>query len=236
MRYLVISDIHANPDALLAIEEPHDTVICLGDIVDYGPDPISCIQYLRERQDTLLRVRGNHDNAVAFRVDCQCGEAFKHLSVETREYMWSVLSPEELEYLGGVETGLMLESGGRPVFAVHAAPSDHMFKYLTPDTPAEELAEEMESVTADIVLTGHSHRPFVRRFGDRLLVNVGSVGQPRDGIPRVSYAILEDGKVELKRADYDVEAAVAKLKSLPLSERAIQQLSHILLHAESPPL
>jgi len=234
MRYLVVSDIHANPDALMAIDEPHDAVICLGDIVDYGPDPSPCIDYFRA--ENTYRVRGNHDNAVAFRVDCACGEAFRHLSVETREYMWQVLSREELDFMGSAETSLMLESGGKPVLAVHAAPSDHLFKYLTPDTPMEELAGEMEAVSADIVLTGHSHRPFIREFGQRMLVNVGSVGQPRDGIPQVSYAVLENGRVELKRTDYDIAAAVGKLKALPYGDRTREQLIHILEHAGTPPL
>ncbi|HDY69600.1 MAG TPA: metallophosphoesterase [Actinobacteria bacterium] len=233
MRYLVVSDIHANPDALMAIDEPHDAVICLGDLVDYGPDPSPCIQYFQ--QDNVYRVRGNHDNAVAFRMDCACGEAFKHLSLETREYMWSVLSGEDLHFLGDAGTSLMLESGGRPVLAVHAAPSDHLFKYLTPDTPVAELAAEMEAVSADIVLTGHSHRPFIREFGERMLVNVGSVGQPRDGIPSASYAVLEDGRVELKRTEYDIEAAVGKLKALPYGEKTTEQLIHILRHAGTPP-
>lgn len=233
MRYLVLSDIHANPDALMAIDEPHDAVICLGDIVDYGPEPSPCIDYFRG--ENVHRVRGNHDNAVAFRVDCACGEAFRHLSIETREHMWQLLSGEELRFLGDVETSLMLESGGRPVLAVHAAPSDHLFKYLTPDTPPEELAEEMETVKADIVLTGHSHRPFIREFGERMLVNVGSVGQPRDGIPRVSYAVLENGRVELKRVDYDIEATVGKLRALPYSKKTREQLIHIIEHAGTPP-
>lgn len=233
MRYLVLSDIHANPDALEAIDEPHDAVICLGDIVDYGPAPSPCIDFFRGRN--VHRVRGNHDNAVAFRVDCACGEAFRHLSVETREYMWQVLSNEELRFLGEAETGLMLESGGRPVLAVHAAPSDHLFKYLTPETPVEELAEEMESVSADIVLTGHSHKPFAREFGERLLVNVGSVGQPRDGIAEASYAVLENGRVELKRVAYDVEAAIGKLEALPYGERTKSQLMYILQNANAPP-
>lgn len=234
MRYLVISDIHANPDALMAIDEPHDAIICLGDLVDYGPDPQACIDYLRHGQ--VQRVRGNHDNAVAFRMDCQCGAAFRHLSEETREYMWSILSQEELGYLGDAATSLQLKSGGRPVYAVHAAPSDHLFKYLTPDTPAAELAEEMELVAADIVLTGHSHRPFIREFGERLLVNVGSVGQPRDGIPRASYAVLENGSVELKRVDYDVAAAASKVRGMPLPEKSIEQLVFILEHAGAPPV
>jgi putative phosphoesterase len=233
MRVLVISDIHGNLDALSAIDEPCDRVICLGDLVDYGPEPAACIESLRSRG--LDRVRGNHDNAVAFRVDCGCGEAFKHLSVATREYMWQVLDEDTLAWLGAAPTSLQAEIDGRRILAVHAAPSDHMFKYLTPDTPDRELAEEASLVDADIILTGHSHRPFQRRFGDKLLVNVGSVGQPRDGIPRVSYAVIEDGGIELKRVDYDVGSAMAKIRKLPLKELVRDQLAYILEHAGTPP-
>lgn len=235
MRILVISDIHANIDALEAIDEPCDQVICLGDIVDYGPEPAACIDFLRQLSVPLLRVRGNHDNAVAFRIDCGCGEAFKHLSVATREYMWEVLGAPETTWLGEAPTSLMTESDGSSIFAVHAAPSDHLFKYLKPDTPDGELAAEAAVVDADIILTGHSHQPFIRAYGGKLLVNVGSVGQPRDGIPKVSYAVIAGGEVELKRIDYDVSAAVAKTMALPLDDQVRQQLAYILEHATEPP-
>lgn len=233
MRILVLSDIHGNIDALEAIDEPCDRILFLGDAVDYGPDPIACIEYLAERD--ALRVRGNHDNAVAHKVDCGCGEAFKHLSVITREYMWQILSPGQLEWLGEADTSLELWQTGKSVYATHAAPSDNLFKYLPPDIMDEEL--ELESVVAgaDIILTGHTHKPFARTAGDWLFVNVGSVGQPRDGIPRASYAIIENGQVELKRVDYDVERAVGRLKQLPIDHGAIEQLAYILEHALTPP-
>lgn len=236
MRVLVISDIHGNIDALEAIDEPCDRVICLGDIVDYGPEPAACIELLKKQERQMQRVRGNHDNAVAFRVDCECGEAFKHLSVATREYMWKVLDDEQLAWIGRPPTSLETAIDNKKIFAVHAAPSNHMFKYLRPDTPDAELAAEAAAVDADIILTGHSHQPFVRDFGGRLLVNVGSVGQPRDGIPRVSYAVINGGDVELKRADYDVEKAVARTAALPLNELVRDQLAYILLHASEPPV
>lgn len=235
MRALVISDIHANIDALRAIDEPCDAVVCLGDIVDYGPEPAACIDYLRNLTVPLLRVRGNHDNAVAFRVDCACGEAFKHLSILTREYMWQVLDREQLEWIGEPETILKLESGGSSVYATHAAPSDNLFRYLTPETSDKDLALELKTAGADIVLTGHTHKPFIRKIDGKLMVNVGSVGQPRDGIPRASYAIIEGGQVELKRVDYDVAAAVAKLRALPLNPAAIGELVFILEYADTPP-
>jgi predicted phosphodiesterase len=105
--------------------------------------------------------------------------------------MWQVLGEKELAWLGEPPTSMVLNSGDKRVFVTHAAPSNHLFKYLTPETPDEEIAEELGIGGADIVIVGHSHRPFVRGVKGRLLVNVGSVGQPRDGIPKASYAILE---------------------------------------------
>ncbi len=232
MRTLVLSDIHANIDALEAISESFDAVLFLGDVVDYGPDPVSCIDWLRKR--SAMRVRGNHDNAVAFRVDCGCGQAYLHLSLATRKYMWQALDAEQLSWTGSAQTSLALESGGRRVFAVHAAPSDHLFKYVTPETPDSELDEEGSVAGADIVLMGHTHKPFTRQVSGRLLVNVGSIGQPRDGIAAASYAVLEDGQVELKRVDYNVGAAVAKLRALPLEQRVIDELVFILENAGMP--
>lgn len=233
----MLSDIHGNIDALRAIEEPCDSIIFLGDMVDYGPEPAACMELLKDRGgEKLLRARGNHDNAVAFRVDCACGEAFKHLSVATREYMWEILDDQQLKWLAEPATSLEMEIDGQRIFAVHAAPSDHMFKYLRPGTPEEELSGEAALVDADIILTGHSHQPFLRDFGGKLLVNVGSVGQPRDGIPQASYAVIENGAVELKRIGYDVEAAVAKTRALPLDDLVKEQLAYILKNATEPPV
>ena len=98
MRLLLIADIHGNYEALQTVLEiPHDRAICLGDIVDYGPDPDKCIDLLRKK--AIPTIRGNHDNAVAFKVDCQCGYKYKHLSIATREYTWKVLDRDRMEYL-----------------------------------------------------------------------------------------------------------------------------------------
>lgn len=233
MRILVLSDIHGNIDALEAIDEPFDRILFLGDVVDYGPEPGACIEYLAEHN--ALRVRGNHDNAVAFTTDCACGEAFKHLSVITRKYMWSILSPAQLKWVGDADTSLELWQTGKSIYATHAAPTDNLFRYLTPDMTDSQLELETEAAGTDIVLTGHSHQPFARLIKNRLIVNVGSVGQPRDGIPRASYAIIENGQVELKRVDYDVERAVTRLEQLPIDPGAIGELAYILRHASSPP-
>ena len=76
--------------------------------------------------------------------------------------------------------------------------------------------------------------PFMKEIGGRLMVNVGSVGQPRDGIAKASYAVLENGEVELKQVQYDVKSAIARLRKLPIDKTAIDELSYILKHAKMP--
>ena len=98
MKLLLIADIHANYEAFQAVlEVPHDRAICLGDIVDYGPEPEKCIDFLQKK--VIPTTRGNHDNSVAFKVDCQCGYKYKHLSIATREYTWKALDKYRIEYL-----------------------------------------------------------------------------------------------------------------------------------------
>lgn len=133
MRILIISDIHANIEALEAIREEYDCFICLGDLVDYGPSPRECIDFIKNNAHAV--VRGNHDNAVAFRMDCKCSEAYKLMSVKTRELMWSILGEEEINYLGSLPSNRVLELGGARFFLTHATPTDHLFKYLPPDSP-----------------------------------------------------------------------------------------------------
>jgi len=235
MRTLVISDIHGNIDALRSIDEPCDNIICLGDIVDYGPDPRACIEYFYDRQ--VLRSRGNHDHAVAFCVDCQTPHGpYRRLSLLSREYTAAILDDTEKHWLGDAPTSVTMEHDGLRIFAVHGAPSNHMYKYLSPRTSDEDLAREVAEVDADIIFVGHVHQPYVKSFDGKQLVCVGSVGQPRDGIPSACYAIIENGEVEIRRASYDVEAAVKKTRSMPLEGPVIDQLVYLLEEAKPPPV
>lgn len=131
MKILLIADIHANLEALQTVlEVPHDRVICLGDIVDYGPDPDKCIELLRKKNIPTLR--GNHDNAVAFKVDCQCGYRYKHLSIATREYTWGVLDQSQMEYLQKLPLVVREEIDGKKLFLTHASPRS-IFEYIKPE-------------------------------------------------------------------------------------------------------
>src|SRR5208283_4352892 len=97
-KLLLISDIHANYETLQTVLQiPHDRAICLGDVVDYGPDPNKCIDLLRKK--AIPTIRSNHDSAVAFKVDYHCGYKYRNLSVATREYTSKVLDRSRMDYL-----------------------------------------------------------------------------------------------------------------------------------------
>ena len=225
MRILVVSDIHANHAALREMPENVDRVLCLGDLVDYGPEPRPCIDWVRDRQ--AITVRGNHDNAVALRVGCGCAPAMLEAAEETRGLMYDLLSPADLDYLGSRPLTADVTLGGVRFHLVHATPSDPLFTYLRPGQETR-WAEEAAHVDADVLLVGHTHLPMVMRVGRKLVVNPGSVGQPRDGDPRAAYAIVEDGEPRLERAAYDVEATVNALGMRALTNRTVESLTRVL--------
>jgi predicted phosphodiesterase len=107
MRLLILSDLHGNRAAVEAIHEPYDAMVCLGDLVTYGPDPAFCTDYVRER--ARWRVRGNHDHAAAFGVEPRCVPAYAPLASATLAFTEQVLDSEQRRFLG--EAPLTVESG-----------------------------------------------------------------------------------------------------------------------------
>ncbi len=229
MKALIVSDIHGNIEALRAVEKAAgdvDTVLFLGDVVDYGPQPRECIEWLRGHG--RMSLRGNHDNAVLTRVDCRCGQAFHPFSVATRELMWKILDESDYEYLRAFRPEEEIDLGGRPAYAAHAAPSDTLFKYIRPDTPADVLAAEAEKVDTELVLLGHTHFQMDRTVAGVRFVNPGSVGQPRDGDPRAGFALWDDGEITFHRIEYDIDATVDALRRRDLEQHVIDRLAQVL--------
>jgi protein phosphatase len=231
MRYLILTDIHANIDALDALDEPYHLLLVLGDLVDYGAAPGQIVRWVRER--ALVAVSGNHDYAMATGADCRSSPISYALSVATREYFRPLLSQDEIGYLGGLLEQFTLQAGGARFHLVHATPRDPRYEYLSGDADEEvwravvgELAEREEWL-----FVGHTHRPFVRRIGRLTVVNPGSLGMPVDGDPRACYAIWDDGEVRLKRVGYDVERAVRRLHESGLSEEVTAKMSAVLRYA-----
>lgn len=235
MRILVISDLHANLAALeAAVQERFDRLICLGDLVSYGPAPNEVIRFVRDQAFTT--VRGNHDHAIALDVDCQCSPSNKALAEATLAYHRNLLDSESLDWLRALPISADFKLDGYRFAAFHGTPRDPLYGYaITPDLPDDQLREEIDGIRADFILLGHTHLPMVRGIGSRVVVNPGSVGQPRDGTPQASYAIIEDGIVELKRAEYDLRKTLDALTSLPLSREVIDRLIAILAGGGAEP-
>jgi len=229
MELLLISDIHANYEALKTVLQiPHDRTICLGDIVDYGPDPDKCIDLLNMK--VIPTTIGNHDHSVAFRVDCKCGNKYRHLSVATREYTCKILGKLRIDYLQKLPRLIKEEIDGTKLYFTHANPRS-INEYIKPETPDEEIwsmiNEAIEPVDAEFLIVGHSHIPVNRKLRNLTIINPGSVGQPRDGDPRASCAIFdtETGNTEFIRFDYNTDAVCAKIEQrMPYAQELIDIL------------
>jgi putative phosphoesterase len=224
MRILVVSDIHANWPALAAINEPHDVCLCLGDLVDYGPDPGPCVRWAM--QHAHYAVRGNHDHGVAQGVPVSGERGYRYLTRSTRPLMWDSLGREERGYLLRLPLTQRITLGGKRFLLVHGTPRDPLDEYVLKDR--EIWAKRIEKADADIVCVGHSHMQFSLFLDGVVVLNPGSVGQPRDGDPRAAYAVIEDGRISLRRVEYPIEETIARLEASEVPDRAKQIFSQCL--------
>ncbi len=227
MKILILSDIHANLNALEAVlktEKGYDKIFFLGDIVDYGTKPAECLDFIRSNADYF--VRGNHDNALGYDVECGSMGTFREYSVETRKWHQELLNKEEKEFLRQMPLSLHIEVDGYEFHLTHASPEGDIFKYL----PPEEIDEKIISnINADFILIGHTHIQFSKKIGNKLVVNPGSIGLARDG-GEACYALFSDGSFELKRVKYNTEKTIRELFDAPLSQKTKEGLKSVLLH------
>jgi putative phosphoesterase len=230
MRILVVSDIHANWAALSAIDEPFDVCLCLGDIVDYGPDPGPCVRWAMAH--ATYAIRGNHDHGVAQGIWVQGDSGFKYLTQVTRPTMWESLGGEERRYLLQLPVTQQFTLGGLRFFLVHATPRDPLDEYLSKDI--QSWAKRLQKVDADIICVGHTHVQFNLKVKDKIVLNPGSVGLPRDGDPRAAFAIIEDNKIELKRVEYPIEETVRRVEAMPWHPRAKEMTAFVLRNGRLP--
>lgn len=223
MNIVIVSDIHANLEALTSIPERYDELWVLGDLVDYGPSPREVIDFVRSHATVV--VRGNHDHAVAFGEDPCCSPAFRAMASATLAYTKAILSPDDLEYLSKLPLIAERVVDGIRFLLCHAAPSDPLYKYVPPDSNLWD--SEAERADADVLLVGHTHLPFVRSIGNSIIVNPGSLGQPKQGNPQACYAIWDRG-IELRSFDYAIDQTVAKIGRMPIPSRIRADLIAVL--------
>ena len=224
MKILILSDIHANIEALRAVQESYDELWVLGDLVNYGPDPVDVVEWVWRR--ATLVVRGNHDHAVGLGLPPRCSAPFLHAARAMQTYTSSVLSHEQKQYLSQLPTRLDREVDGVRFIACHAVPSEPLFRYCPPDSPWWPVIAD--DAPADVILAGHTHLPFMRRFSGRLVVNPGSIGQPKHGRAEACYAVWEDGRAELRSTPYPVAETIRKLRMLDVDGTVIEQLAAVL--------
>jgi putative phosphoesterase len=220
MRLAIIADIHGNRPALEAVIKsapPVDGWICAGDVVGYYPDVNEVCQVLLNLRAVVIR--GNHDAYVSGELLPNEERRVLYRTDWTREH----LTPSNARWIKGLPVEAAFSFGASRLFVRHASPWDEE-TYLYPDSA--RLAE-IRLAKNEYLFLGHSHHPMRVAAGDGLVINPGSVGQPRDYNPAASYAVLDldSGTVEHRRALYDVASYQQHLRDLEWPESTIAILS-----------
>ena len=218
MKIAIISDIHGNLTALnTVLEEIGDMrILCCGDIVGYNPWPNEVIEIVINKK--IASVMGNHDFATVI------GNTSDFNPIAARAIEWTIekIMEDNIEFL----KSLPLKYNDENFVIVHGSPRDQLNEYVYPEHPYIESF--LEDITQDILILGHTHIPFVKRFSDKVILNPGSVGQPRDGNPYASYAILDAEKkeVDIKRVKYDIEEVADRIIKECLPVELAMRLFH----------
>jgi predicted phosphodiesterase len=231
MKYAIISDIHSNLEALtkaLAIidEKKVDEIICLGDIVGYGANPNQCVELVRSRCSAA--VLGNHDAAAL-----NTALAYDFNAIARRAVFWTSdeLTAENKSYLSSLPMTLKKEN----ILFVHSSPDvPEAWDYII---DPEEASSAIRGFDERICFIGHTHVPgiftehgrakFVTQE-EQYIVNVGSVGQPRDGNPKLAFGIFDSAvwEYELIRSEYDIQTAAEKIYAAQLPEELGNRLMY----------
>lgn len=217
MRIGAIADIHANKPALEAVLDdmpPVDRLVCAGDVVGYYPWPAACLETVRDRD--IPCVQGNHDRAVA------TGDAagFNAMARAGVAHARQELADRDLDWLRALPTERTVAE--RRIAIVHGHPDDPD-RYTFPAQFGPDLLRGREAL-----ILGHTHVQHAETYPEGVVVNPGSVGQPRDGDRRAAYAIvdLEEGKADLQRVRYDLDPVVEAVAAAGLPRRLGDRLRH----------
>jgi putative phosphoesterase len=220
-RVAVITDIHANLPAFEAVLETIestgvDAVYCGGDLVGYGPHPNEVCRLIEDRG--IPTIYGNYDYAIARDLE-DCGCAYrdrKDRELGQLSVAWTLehTNRRSKDFMRGLPFDLRFEMGGRRVRLVHGSPRK-VNEYLFADKPARTFERIAAGADCDVLVFGHTHQPWVAEYGGVRFVNCGSVGKPRDGDPRASFAMLEvaegDLSVTIERVEYDAESVARQV-------------------------
>jgi putative phosphoesterase len=233
-RVAIITDIHANMPALEAalarVEELDvDEIYCGGDLVGYGPHPNEVCAAIEAR--AIPTIYGNYDYAIGRDLeDCGCAYVTPHnreigqLSVE-----WTLAHTNQhaKDFMRELPFDLRFELAGKRVRLVHGSPRK-VNEYLFEDKPARTFERIAALADCDVLVFGHTHKPWMHEYGGVLFVNCGSVGKPKDGDARAAFALFQaqgdDLSTTIERVDYDALTVAREMRSVGLPEELAEKL------------
>ena len=225
MKIAIISDIHGNIYSLMNVlndieEQKVDTIICLGDLVGYGPHPNEVVAMIRRKN--IICLKGNYDASV---VDGSY-TYIRETAINSFSLPWTIeeLRNENRYFLSTLPSHLTLEFNNKKIKFVHGSPNT-INEYLLED--AENTEKVMHNLQEDVLVCAHTHIPCVKRFGNKLYINDGSVGKPKIGTPDSTYCILEidnNEKVTAKiiQIQYEYKKIVKDMEMLKFPSNLIK--------------
>jgi len=234
MKLAIFSDVHSNLPALTAVLADIRAVgvddrYCLGDLVGYAPWPNETLELL-QREDIPI-VMGNYDDGTGYDRD-ECGCAYKEPTEEAlgdKSFGWTKAHTSEANksYMRSLHPQIRFEQDGQRFLFVHGSPR-RINEYLFEDKPDSTFARIAAGAAADVIVCGHTHKPYTKQIGATLFINVGSAAKPKDGDPRACWALIEtspDGlNVEFRRVEYDVETVAQAILASELPDEFAGQL------------
>jgi len=226
-RVAVITDIHGNLPALAASLQAIDAIgvdalYCGGDLVGYGPHPNDVCRLIEGRG--IPTIYGNYDYAIGRDLDdCGCAYVTAHdRELGQRSVAWTLAHTDQRskEFMRALPFDLRFELGEQRLRLVHGSPRK-VNEYLFEDKPAHTFERIAAGADCDVLVFGHTHKPWIHAYGGVLFVNCGSVGKPKDGDPRAAFAILDlddSGQVfaSIERVPYDAEAVAREVEAAGL--------------------
>jgi len=226
MRIAIIADIHSNifslNEVLLDIDNRNaDMIVCMGDLVGYATYPNEVIDTIRENR--ILTIKGNYDEAVGEEL-MVCGCDYpdpKDMENAGISLNWTIDETREdnKEFLKSLPTEVVMNFGVKTVRFVHGSPR-RINEYLKENSI--EAEEVMGDLKEDVLVCGHTHKPYYKKYGNKLLVNAGSAGKPKTGAPRANYGILditnETTEVEIHEIDYEYENTARAIEEAGLPQ------------------
>ncbi len=218
MKTLIISDIHSNFEALKAMVQgvEHDRLVCLGDIVSFGPQPVECLDFIIEHADVVIS--GNHEKSIISKRGMEIDNELP------QHKMWEIWTAQQLndfhiDYLLKLPDMKKIRLDGDLILLTHNIAGD---SYLYPESNDKAFEDFAEECSESMIFFSHSHVPFARNINNCHFYNTGSIGQARIGYPAATAIMIDAGEIRFIETSYNYEKNIRALQCLPLHPEYIK--------------